>query len=296
MSRTLKLDFVPEWLALLALAFLDLGWARTIGFHLDVTWRDGKLIGLGLLVMLLLRIFWRRGGTMAEYFSLTSLATVLFGVLSYLSLACSGPLADAPLAAVDRALRFDWMAGYHFLLARPFLAAMLKFAYDSLTYQALYFCVLFALMEKKTHLREMFWLVLVTGLFTCLGVLLFPALGPFKFFNAAPAGSFVPEMEHIKSGHDLNFALTKLTGVVSFPSFHTAMALAYVWGFRKTGAIGWGIAALNLAMLCAIPWFGGHYLIDMIAGAMVMLAALAVVKLAGRLSLAPLPQAATVTG
>ncbi len=45
-------------------------------------------------------------------------------------------------------------------------------------------------------------------------------------------------MERIR-GHVLNFALAKLTGVVSFPSFHTTMALAYVWGFRRTGAVGW---------------------------------------------------------
>lgn len=295
MLRTVKPEFAPEWLALLALALLDLLWARAIGFHLSVSWSDGKLLGLGLLSMLLLRIFWSRGGVMAEYFSLTTAAMLAFAVMSYLSLASSGALVDSSLQAADRALHFDWMAGYHFLLARPLIAKILGFAYDSMVYQALYFCVLFALMEKKKDLREMFWLVLVTGLFTCLGVLLFPALGPFNLFDVAPTGSFLPEMEHIKSGHDLNFALAKMTGVVSFPSFHTAMALAYTWGFRNTGPIGWGVALLNLAMLCAIPWCGGHYLIDMIAGAGVMVAALAVVRLAGRLSLAPPPQAAAVS-
>ena len=295
MLRTLKPEFAPEWLALLALVLLDLLWARAIGFHLIIGWGDGKLLGLGLLSMLLLRLFWNRGGVMAEYFSLTTAATLAFAVLSYLSLASSGPLADSRLAAVDRAMHFDWMAGYHFLLARPLIANILAFAYESMVYQALYFCVLFALMEKKKDLREMFWLVLVTGLFTCLGVLLFPALGPFKLFGVAPDGSFLPEMEHLKSGHDLNFALAKMTGVVSFPSFHTAMALAYSWGFRNTGAIGWGVALLNLLMLCAIPWYGGHYLTDMIAGAGVMVAALGVVKFAGCLSWAPLPQTAPAT-
>jgi membrane-associated phospholipid phosphatase len=67
---------------------------------------------------------------------------------------------------------------------------------------------------------------------------------------------------------------------VSFPSFHTAMSLAYVWGFRGTGPIGWAIAGLNLLMLCAIPWYGGHYLVDMIAGAATMLLSLALVKTA----------------
>ena len=296
MLKRLKCDFGPEWLALLALAVLDLFWARAIGFHLGVSWSDGKLIGLGLVAMLLIRLFWTRGGMMAEYFSLTALATTLFGVLSYLCLASSGPLVDTSLQAADRALHFDWMAGYHFIVAHHLVSTVLSLAYNSMIYQGLYFCVLFSLMDRKKHLREMFWLVLVTGLFTSLGVLLFPALGPFKLFGTAPPGSFLPEMEHVKSGQNLNFALAKLTGVVSFPSFHTAMALAYAWGFRKTGAIGWAVLVLNLLMLCAIPWYGGHYLTDMIAGAGVMAASLAIVKFAGRLSLAPMPQSAAVTG
>lgn len=295
MLQKLKTDFAPEWLALLGLAVLDFVWARAIGFHLSVTWSDGKLVGLGLLVMLLVRLFSDKGGMMAEYFSLTAAATLTFGVLSYLSLASSGPLVDAPLQAADRALGFDWMAGYQFLKSQPLLTTILGWAYGSMVYQALYFCVLFALMGKKNELREMFWLVLVMGLFTSLGVMLFPALGPFKLFDLA-GGSFVPEMERIKSGHDMHFALAKMTGVVSFPSFHTAMALAYIWGFRNTGPIGWAAIALNLVMLCAIPWYGGHYLVDMIAGAVVMLVSLAIVRIALRPSLMSLPQPAPAAG
>ncbi|HUE66218.1 MAG TPA: phosphatase PAP2 family protein [Rhizomicrobium sp.] len=296
MFKRLEFDFGPEWLALLALAVLDLFWARAIGFHLGIGWSDGKLIGLGLLVMVLLRLFKTRGGMMAEYFSLTAMATVTFGVMSYLCLASSGPLVDTSLQAADRALNFNWMAGYHFIVAHHLVSTLLSLAYNSLVYQGLYFCVLFALMDKKKDLREMFWLVLVTGLFTSLGVLLFPALGPFKLFGTAPPGSFLPEMEHLKSGQALNFALGKMTGVVSFPSFHTSMALAYAWGFRKMGAIAWAMAVLNFLMLCAIPWYGGHYLIDMIAGAGVMLVALAIVRIANRQSFAPMPQSQPVAG
>jgi len=139
--------------------------------------------------------------------------------------------------------------------------------------------VLFSLLDRKEHLREMFWLVLITGLLTSAGVILFPALGPYNTFHAGPPDSFVPVMKHIKSGKDLNFALNQMTGVVSFPSFHTAMALSYIWGFRRTGALGWAIAALNLTMLLAIPYFGGHYLVDMIAGAGVMVVSLVLTRL-----------------
>lgn len=279
MLSKLRSDFAPEWLALAALVAVDLVWSRAIGFHLTVGWGDGKLIGGGIAAMLLLRWLWPRGGMMAEYFSLTAAATMVFGVLSYLSLASSRAMADAPLLAADRALGFDWLAGYHFLLAHPLLASVLGFAYGSMAYQALYFCVLFSLADKKQHLREMFWLVLVMGILTSAGALLFPAFGPYDSFHAGPPDNFVPVMKHLKSGKELTFALSKMTGVVSFPSFHTAMALAYVWGFRRTGPIGWAIVALNLVMLISIPHFGGHYLVDMIAGAGVMLVSLALTRL-----------------
>jgi len=296
MSAKFKSDFAPEWFALVALAVLNLFWGRAIGFHLTADWSNGKMVGGGIAVMLVLRLFWPRGGMMAEYFSLTAAASVVFGVLSYLCLASSGAMADARLLAADRALGFDWMASFNFVRAHHLLATVLEFAYGSMVYQALYFCVLFSLMDKKQQLREMFWLVLVTGLLTSAGALLFPALGPYNTFHAGPFDGYVPVMQHLKSGKDLNFALGQLTGVVNFPSFHTAMAFAYIWGFRRTGPIGWAIAALNLVMLISIPFFGGHYLVDMIAGGGVMLLSLVLTRLwfAGPAGLRYRPGAALV--
>jgi membrane-associated phospholipid phosphatase len=56
------------------------------------------------------------------------------------------------------------------------------------------------------------------------------------------------------------------------------MALLNIWGFRRTGVIGWAAAVLNILMVCATPWFGGHYLVDVLAGAATALFALAVVR------------------
>jgi hypothetical protein len=284
-KQGLSSDFVPEWCGIAAVALLDTAWARAIHFHLTITPHDGMLMAIALGMMIALRVFAvKRGGVMAEYFSLNLAAALVFGVLSYLCLASSGTLADARLLALDRALGFDWMAGYRFLLTHPAPAAVLQFAYNSLVFQGLYFCVLLGLMNGRARLREIFWLVFLAGLFTCAGCLMMPALGPFQMFGAAPPESFLPEMLHLRSGQNLNFALAHMTGVVSFPSFHTAMALAYIWAFRGTGPSGWGIAGLNLVMLCAVPWLGGHYLCDMIAGAAAMLAALGLVKGVPRLA------------
>ena len=281
LKHRLHSDFVPEWCALGALALLDAAWAAHI--HLDFTAapRDFLILSLALGAALLLRIVAaRRSGLMAEYFALTLAASTAICALSYLCLASSGPLVDARLMAMDRMLGFDWLAGYRFVQAHPALSALLGIAYGSLVYQGLYFCLLLGLMNAKPQLRDMFWLFLLTGLLACTGAALFPALGPSSLYNIQTDSGFVPVMQHLLSGRDLHFPLSGMTGVVSFPSFHTAMALAYCWAFRKTGIISAAITTLNIIMLCAVPFFGGHYLVDMVAGAAAMLLALAIIKTA----------------
>lgn len=273
-----KSDFRAEWLGVGLVAGLDIVLSIFARFHLVATWHDGVQIAAALGLMLALKIAGvRRGGLMAEYFAVAAAAAAGLEVLSYLCLALSGHLADDQLLAWDRALGFDWLAGYHFLLSQPKAFLVLKGAYNSILYQNLYFCVLMGLMSRKDRLREMFRLVLIAALLAALGAAFLPALGPYKTLGVLPPHSFVPEIEHIKSARNLTYAFSSMTGVVSFPSFHTAMGLIYIWGFRRTGAVGWAAAALNIVMICATPWFGGHYLVDVFAGAATALFALGLI-------------------
>jgi hypothetical protein len=272
-------EFVPEWCAIALLVALDIVWASQISMQFIAGFKDFALLSAGLALMAGLRaLHFRRGGLIAEYFSLTLAGSTAICVLSYLCFASAGPLMDDRLMAMDRAIGFDWLAGYQLVSDWPALKAIFNFAYHSLIFQGLYFCVLLSLMDRKDRLRDMFWMFLICGLFACAGTLLFPAQGPSKLYDIATDTGFIPVMEQILRGDNLSFALSGMKGIVTFPSFHTAMALAYVWAFRGTGPIGWGIAALNAVMLCAIPFIGGHYVMDMIAGAASMLLSVGIVK------------------
>jgi hypothetical protein len=275
----LRSEFLPEWCALGAILLIDLMWMPAARLNIGLAWRDGLVVALALIAMTALRALKiRSGGLMAEYFAVTAVAAAVFGVLSYLCTAHAAPLADSTFQKMDAALHFNWLNGFQTLYAHPFAVTAFRFCYDSLIYQGLYFGLLLALIERKSAMKEMFWLVFVVGLFTSAGAYLWPALGPFHQFGLDKYGDYIPVIEHLRSGRDLNFPLRAMTGVVSFPSFHTTMALAYIYGFRRTGVIGVVIAILNIGMLLAIPFFGGHYLTDMIAGAGVMLASLGTVK------------------
>lgn len=272
----LRTDFAWEWSGVIAIAFVAAVWARRVNFVLSARW-DDFLLPCGVLCAITIAHALRseRASLVTEYFLLTLAATATFGLISYLSMATNRPLEDGVLLAADRAIGFDWLSDYRWLVHHPAPARILQVAYNSLVYQGLYFGVLFGIMAKRHDLREMFWLVLIAGVLTSAGATFFPAMGPFKLFGIK--AEFLPAMEQLRSGH-LHFALAKLTGVVSFPSFHTTMALLYMYAFSRTGVIGWSVGLLNVVMLPAIPFFGGHYLVDMFAGAAVAGVSLALVK------------------
>jgi membrane-associated phospholipid phosphatase len=268
--------FPLEWLGVAALVLIDTAWAARIGFSLSVSRLDFAVPLLALAAIIMFRTIVRReqGWLTAEYFLLSGAAMAAFGVLSYLCAAASYPLVDDELLRLDRAMGFDRQHWFRLVQDRPAVIEVLRFAYDSLVYQCLYFTILFGLLRRKAELREMFWIVFIAGLLTSAGSMFFPAFSAFETIDLKTLGEYLPDLKHLRSGANLNFAFGELTGIITFPSFHTTMALVYIYAFRRTGPIGYLILAINLAMLLSIPYFGGHYLVDMIAGAGLALAAI----------------------
>ena len=273
--------FRAEWCAVAIAIAVDAVWARAIGFHLAMSATTVLVIaGIAMIYGVARGFCSERFGLLAEYFCLSLAGSASLLVFSYLSLASApGPLVDAQLLAADRALGFDWLSLYRTLMAHGALAAAGKLIYDSLLVQGLYCTLLLSLMQQRDQMKELWRLTFTASVLCCLIGMLLPALGPYKLFGLESQGLFLPDMEHLLSHRDLNFSLGAMTGVVCFPSLHTAMALAYPYGLRRTGAIFPIFVGLNILMLLTIPFFGGHYLVDMIAGAAVMLVALVIARL-----------------
>ena len=108
LSTPLRPAFAPEWLAVAALALVDVVWARVIGLHLSLgpvaLAMPFILLGLVLLPRLIGR---ERIALFFEYGALSLLGSFGLITLSYLCMASSGALADGWLLAADRALGFQ---------------------------------------------------------------------------------------------------------------------------------------------------------------------------------------------
>jgi membrane-associated phospholipid phosphatase len=89
----------------------------------------------------------------------------------------------------------------------------------------------------------------------------------------------------LRDGSLSSFALLHMTGIVTFPSFHTALAIVLIYVHRPPLPSFVPLMILNVVMLVAIPFAGHHYLVDMIAGAGVAAISIAIVRLAIRPSL-----------
>ena len=82
----------------------------------------------------------------------------------------------------------------------------------------------------------------------------------------------------------------KLTGIVTFPSFHAATAALYLWAFWPVRWFRPVAVVANVGMLLATPLGGGHYFIDVFAGIAVAAAAIIAAQWIAGLLTRPAPQ------
>jgi len=118
----------------------------------------------------------------------------------------------------------------------------------------------------------------ITGTITTVLGGLLPATSGYHYYHPAAglisnlpqtAGrDFVPHVLALHSGAMTALDLGGLKGIVAIPSFHTIMALMVAWVLRGTWAFPAGLAYCLLT-IAATPVFGGHFLVDLIAGAVV---------------------------
>lgn len=108
-----------------------------------------------------------------------------------------------------------------------------------------------------------------------------PAIGAFAHYQADLArADHLTTLLALRDGSVTHFTQTK--GIVTLPSYHTTQAILLMYVHRAQPRVLPSVVLLNLLMLLSTPTFGGHYLVDMIAGAGVAVVAILAVRGAQR--------------
>jgi hypothetical protein len=212
--------------------------------------------------------------------------TVPVAVLHFLAAGLGLPFVDGALVRLEAALGFDWTAYVAFLAEHPALSWWLALAYHSSGPQV--GLVVIALSATRRLGRLWSFARLFSATLLCVIVLaaLLPALGPYATYAPRRIPSepletvgalwHLEPVARLRAGTLDTLALGDLRGLATFPSFHVCLAILTAWALAPLSILGPLALLLNAAVIVATIGAGGHYLPDVLAGALLAGAALAV--------------------
>jgi membrane-associated phospholipid phosphatase len=195
-------------------------------------------------------------------------------IYSYLLTSMNLPLLDSEFAAIDANMGFDWAAFLSWINMHPNIGWALTWAYRSTMPQILFLLLLLGFTQRKERLAEFLSLYTITMLMIVTLAGFLPAEGAYAYHSPATEtyGNLNPMagMWHHEQYIDLrNGALriidiSKIEGLVTFPSFHTALAIITAYCARDFRVVFLVAIALNLMVIISTLTEGGHYLIDVL--------------------------------
>lgn len=221
-------------------------------------------------------------------FSVILLIGWLCNTIHYSALTFKRPEIDAHLLLLDRALGFDWQSLNDWFRARPMIDVVLSVAYASLVAQLLIALFFLSKPNHEMETRELLNAYCLSLIVTVLLAAIWPAHAMCRMAgletSADPdilgraACAFLPVYDGLRDGTLTILDWSHIDGLVTFPSFHTTAAILLAWSMRNVPIARWVFLVLNILMIVATPTHGGHYLIDVLAGAVLAVASIAYVN------------------
>jgi hypothetical protein len=263
--------------------------------NIEVQWStDRGLLGLiGLLVALWVALLVIPGGSRArQRVAEAAVAAILFlsliqitAPMQYGALALGRPFIDPWLNSADRWLGIDvarltaWTAQY------PWLVSVLNVTYNSLALQLMVPLVVLPIAGDRGALWEYLWHLHLSLAVALVCLALWPVAHVFTYRHfdplVAPAlvETLTAQIREVHAGRFHTVALQDMQGLISFPSFHTAAALAVTWALRRQRRWIWmPVALLNVGLVSATVLLGFHYATDLVATAALLGASLVIYR------------------
>jgi hypothetical protein len=186
------------------------------------------------------------------------------------------PMIDDALIAIDHFIGFDWREHAHWLYQQPaWFNDFLRFCYQSYGMQAVLLIPILFIKNQSDYGQRFVMAFYMTGMMTAIIATLLPAEAMFMHFNiqpeeypgleAAAARLHEPELTAMRARVTSEILYPGM-GIVTFPSFHTVMAVLLIYVSIPFRLVRWIAIPINIGMIFATPFHGGHYLTDVIGG------------------------------
>jgi hypothetical protein len=195
-------------------------------------------------------------------------------VLNYCLLTVAGAPIDLKLAALDRAIGFDWPAAMTAVSRMPLFNAILYVAYATMLPQVALLTVVLARRDTFPDIYR-FCLAVAVGALVCIAVwTIAPSFGAIAVYDV-PSGWHLPlaldkgyarELAALLAHGPGRISPDEVRGLIGFPSYHAVLALLVAFYAWRAPWLRWPALVLNLLVVVATPIQGGHHLVDVLAG------------------------------
>jgi membrane-associated phospholipid phosphatase len=157
--------------------------------------------------------------------------------------------------------------------------AWLSVIYDTLALQPLLLITILVAGGAQQRLSA-YLLAWMIALALTLAIAPFtPAVAAYLYFGVTQgsipglqlhvAWEHVATLNAVRDGSLRQLGMDTLFGIVTFPSFHAAGAVLLGWGFHGFRLLRWPFHALNAGLFASAIFVGGHYIVDLVAGAVI---------------------------
>jgi len=197
---------------------------------------------------------------------------------SYLIVGWHRPLVDAYLAATDRALGFDWLASYKWIMARPLIHQVLYVAYSTIIGQMIFLLLFLNFRGRYARSWEMIWLFMIATMVSVLCSGLWPATGAFGYYHVEADRPYVKAFMTLYNGTLRVIGDTRVQGIIQFPSLHMALGIFLIYVTRGMPILFLTFLEINILLIISTPAIGGHHYADLWGGLALAVVTILVVR------------------
>ena len=200
-------------------------------------------------------------------------------VLTYFQLSVAGARIDQQLAAIDRAMGFDWPAMMIWASNHPIATKALLYAYVGSFWESVALVFFLGWRTDPSDISKFCLSLVVCAYLTTTIWMVWPSFGAISVYNLPPSVAaklhvivnpdYARSLVEIYRNGPGKIAADNMKGLVGFPSYHTVFAVTAIWFTRKNRALRWPFLAFNIVAIISTPIQGGHHVIDTIGGIVV---------------------------
>lgn len=266
--------------------------AALLGPWLGVRWSLAGTTSAALTIAILLGASLRlRSAGRIDALTMFSeiLGVLLLGGLAAVAVAMvatrsGAPIADPWLSSADELVGLSAQGIVSWLASFDVSLEALHLIYESSFFQIAASILLLPFLGRPAEAWRLCFLFIVCLLSCAIISFATPAYGTFidasrTTIEAMPPGAgtfWWGSLDQGRSAEIMVIGLKDFGGVIAFPSFHMIMALLMIQAWSWSRTFRWPVLVANLAVIFTTLPMGGHYFVDLIAGALLWLAGSAV--------------------